>query len=310
MKNFALFGVAGYVAPRHLQAIKETGNNLIASLDKSDSVGVLDHYFPESKFFIEYERFDRYIEKIKRVDNLKLDYLSICTPNYLHDSHIRTALRLGANAICEKPLVLNPWNLEALEAIEKEADNSINTILQLRLHPEIIKLKERVKREVKKGKYDVDLTYITSRGNWYDVSWKGNEAKSGGVIANIGVHFFDMLGWVFGDLKENYVHERNSKTAAGYLEFEKARVRWFLSINQKYLSSVLKKTEGKMYRSITIDGDEIDFSTGFEKLHVKSYEEILKGRGFSLQDSKDSIDLMCKIRNKEIVNKREKHFLL
>ncbi len=310
MKNFALFGVAGFVAPRHLEAIKETGNNLIASLDKSDSVGVLDHYFPESKFFLEYERFDRFIEKAKRREGLQLDYLSICTPNYLHDSHIRTALRLGANAICEKPLVLNPWNLEALEAIEKESINSVNTILQLRLHPEIKKLKERVKKENLKEKYDVDLTYITSRGNWYAISWKGDEAKSGGVIANIGIHFFDMLGWVFGDLQDTYVHHRDDKTAAGYLEFEKARVRWFLSIDKDNLSSVIKNKTTKMYRSITINGEEIDFSKGFEKLHVKSYQEILQGNGFTLQDAKASIELMYKVRNEQIIDKREKHFLL
>ncbi|TCI91729.1 Gfo/Idh/MocA family protein [Tenacibaculum sp. M341] len=310
MKNFALFGVAGFVAPRHLEAIKETGNNLIASLDKSDSVGVLDHYFPESKFFLEYERFDRFIEKTKRREGLQLDYLSICTPNYLHDSHIRTALRLGANAICEKPLVLNPWNLEALEAIEKESVNSVNTILQLRLHPEIKKLKERVEKESVKEKYDVDLTYITSRGNWYSISWKGDDAKSGGVIANIGIHFFDMLGWVFGGLQDTYVHHRDDKTAAGYLEFEKARVRWFLSIDKDNLSSVIKNKTTKMYRSITINGEEIDFSKGFEKLHVKSYQEILQGNGFTLQDAKASIELMYKVRNEQIIDKREKHFLL
>lgn len=215
MKNFALIGAAGYIAPRHLKAIKDTDNILIAALDKNDSVGIMDSYFPKADFFVEFERFDRYIEKLKRQQNIQLDYVSICTPNYLHDSHIRMALRRGADAICEKPLVLNPWNVDALEAIEKESGNQIHTILQLRLHPSIIALKNKIDKENKKEKYEVDLTYITSRGNWYDISWKGDESKSGGIATNIGVHFFDMLSWIFGSVQENIVHLReNTKRQA------------------------------------------------------------------------------------------------
>ena len=225
MKNFALIGAAGYIAPRHLKAIKDTNNNLIAALDKFDSVGVMDSYFPNADFFVEFERFDRHIEKLKRNQHINLDYVSICTPNYLHDSHIRMALRSGADAICEKPIVLNPWNIDALAAIEKESQGKINTILQLRLHAAIIELKNKVDAASKKGKYEVDLTYITSRGKWYDVSWKGDESKSGGIATNIGVHFYDMLSWVFGDVQENTVHLREKNKAAGYLEFKNARVR-------------------------------------------------------------------------------------
>ena len=241
MKNFALIGAAGYIAPRHLQAIKETNNQLIAALDKFDSVGIMDRYFPNADFFVEFERFDRHIEKLKRA-NTSLDYVSICTPNYLHDSHIRMALRRGADAICEKPLVLNPWNVDALMDIEKESGQKIHTILQLRLHPSIIALKNKVDAaKQKKEKYEVDLTYITSRGSWYDVSWKGDESKSGGIATNIGVHFYDMLSWIFGGLQENQVHLRSKDKAAGYLEFEKARVRWFLSINEQDLPSHIQE---------------------------------------------------------------------
>ena len=231
MKNFALLGAAGYIAPRHFKAIKETNNLLIAALDKFDSVGVLDSYFPNADFFTEFERFDRHIEKLKR-NHTKLDYVSICTPNYLHDSHIRMALRRGADAICEKPLVLNPWNVDALMDIEKESGQKINTILQLRLHPSIIALKNKVMSAHKKEKYDIDLTYITSRGKWYDISWKGDESKSGGIATNIGVHFYDMLSWIFGEVQENVVHLRAKDKSSGYLEFKNARVRWFLSINE------------------------------------------------------------------------------
>ncbi|MDY0781365.1 Gfo/Idh/MocA family oxidoreductase [Tenacibaculum sp. IB213877] len=307
MKNFALIGVAGYIAPRHLKAIKETGNNLIASLDKSDSVGIIDSYFPNSDFFIEFERFDRHIEKLKRQQNIQLDYVSICTPNYLHDSHIRMALRRGADAICEKPLVLNPWNIDALEAIEKESGNKINTILQLRLHPSIIALKNKIEKEKKNEKYEVDLTYITSRGNWYNISWKGDESKSGGVTTNIGVHFFDMLSWVFGDVQENIVHLREKDKAAGYLEFEKARVRWFLSIDEKTLPKNIQERGDRTYRSITIDGEEIEFSGGFTDLHTLSYQEILKGNGFGLKEARQSIEVVHDIRNVEVINTGEKH---
>ena len=307
MKNFALIGAAGYIAPRHLKAIKETNNNLVAALDTFDSVGVLDSYFPNADFFVEFERFDRHIEKLKRQQNINLDYVSICTPNYLHDSHIRMALRSGANAICEKPIVLNPWNLDALAAIEKESKQKINTILQLRLHPSIIKLKEKVESENKNTKYDVDLTYITSRGKWYDISWKGDEAKSGGIATNIGVHFYDMLSWIFGNVQENVVYLREKNKAAGYLEFEKARVRWFLSIDENDLPNQIKETGQRTYRSITINEEELEFSNGFTELHTESYKEILKGNGFGLMDVKPSIEIVHDIRNNDLINKGEKH---
>lgn len=307
MKNFALIGVSGYIAPRHLKAIKDTKNNLIAALDKFDSVGVMDSYFPNADFFVEFERFDRHIEKIKRQQNIQLDYVSICTPNYLHDSHIRMALRRGADAICEKPLVLNPWNVDALQAIEKESGSRINTILQLRLHPSIIALKKKVDSENRKGKYDIDLTYITSRGNWYDVSWKGDESKSGGIATNIGVHFYDMLSWVFGNVQENVVHLREKNKAAGYLEFENARVRWFLSIDENSLPKEVQEKGQRTYRSIVVDGEEIEFSSGFTELHTESYKEILKGNGFGLVEAKSSIEIVHDIRNVSLVNLGEKH---
>lgn len=310
MKNFALIGAAGYIAPRHLRAIKETNNNLIAALDKFDSVGIMDSYFPNADFFVEFERFDRHLEKLKRQQNVQLDYVSICTPNYLHDSHIRMALRRGADAVCEKPLVLNPWNVEAIEAIEKESGNKVNTILQLRLHPSIMLLKNKIDSDNKRGKYDVDLTYITSRGSWYYTSWKGDESKSGGIATNIGVHFFDMLSWVFGGVQKNVVHHRQKDKAAGYLEFEKARVRWFLSIDENSLPKEIQERSLRTYRSITVDGEEIEFSGGFTELHTESYKEILKGNGFSLKDAKSSIEIVYDIRNSEILNLGEKHFLL
>jgi len=310
VKNFALIGMAGYIAPRHLKAIKETNNNLIAALDKFDSVGVMDSYFPKSDFFVEFERFDRHIEKIKRQFNVQLDYVSICTPNYLHDSHIRMALRRGADAICEKPLVLNPWNLEALQAIESESENKVNAILQLRLHPTIIALKEKISKSVLNQKHDVDLTYITSRGNWYDVSWKGDESKSGGIATNIGIHFFDMLSWIFGEVQENVVHLREVNKSAGYLEFENARVRWFLSIDEETLPKGIKEIKQKTYRSITINGEEIEFSGGFTELHTESYRCILEGKGFGLEDAKKSIEITSDIRNKSIEIKGEKHFYI
>jgi len=310
MKNFALIGVAGYVAPRHLKAIKDTGNTLIAALDKFDSVGVMDSYFPNADFFVEFERFDRHIEKIKRRDNLQLDYVSICTPNYLHDSHIRMALRRGADAICEKPLVLNPWNLEALQAIEKESNNKVNTILQLRLHPSIIALKKEIDTGKTDTKHDVDLTYITSRGSWYDISWKGDESKSGGIATNIGIHFFDMLSWIFGNVQESIVHMREKDKSAGYLEFEKARVRWFLSIDENTLPEEIKTKGQRTFRSITVDGKEIEFSGGFTELHTRSYEEVLKGNGFGLEDAKKSIEIASVLRTKEIQLKGEKHLFL
>jgi UDP-N-acetyl-2-amino-2-deoxyglucuronate dehydrogenase len=306
MKNFALLGAAGYIAPRHLKAIQDTNNNLIAALDKFDSVGIMDRYFPKADFFVEFERFDRHIEKLKR-NNINLDYVSICTPNYLHDAHIRMALRRGADAICEKPIVLNPWNIDALEAIEKETDNQINTILQLRLHESIIQLKNKVDSDNKNTKYDIDLTYITSRGKWYDISWKGDESKSGGIATNIGVHFYDMLSWIFGGVQENKVHLREKHKAAGYLEFEKARVRWFLSIDENSLPIEIKEKQQKTFRSITIDNQELEFSNGFTELHTDSYKEILLGKGFGLGEVKPSIEIVHDIRNLEIIRKGEKH---
>jgi len=302
-KNFALLGAAGYIAPRHFKAIKETGNTLIAALDKNDSVGILDSYFPKAHFFVEFERFDRHIEKITRQDNVSLDYVSICTPNYLHDSHIRMALRRGASAICEKPLVLNPWNIDALVDIEKESKGTINSILQLRLHPSIIALKEKIANGPKDKIYDVDLTYLTSRGNWYHVSWKGDASKSGGIATNIGVHFYDMLSWVFGPLKKNVVHQRKEDSAAGYLEFEQARVRWFLSINEDLLPKQIAASGQRTYRSITVNGEEIEFSGGFTDLHTLSYEAILNGNGFGLEASRTSIEIVHDIRNAEITKK-------
>ncbi len=296
-KNFALIGVGGYIAPRHLQAIKATNNNLIAALDKFDSVGIMDSYFPDAHFFVEFERFDRHIEKLKRKRNVLLDYVSICTPNYLHDAHIRMALRRGAHAICEKPIVINPWNIDQLIEIEKESDRKVYSILQLRIHESIIALKKKVDEGPKDKIYDVDLTYLTSRGNWYHSSWKGDVSKSGGIATNIGVHFYDMLSWIFGAVKQNKVHLLDDNAAAGYLEFEKARVRWFLSIDYNNIPEKAKAEGKRTYRSITVDGEEIEFSSGFTELHTKSYESILQGGGYGLEDSKQSIEIVHDIRN-------------
>ena len=279
MKNFALIGAAGYIAPRHFKAIKDTKNILIAALDKFDSVGIMDSYFPQADFFTEFERFDRHIEKLKR-NGTHLDYVSICTPNYLHDSHIRMALRRGADAICEKPIVLNPWNIDALADIQEESGHRIYTILQLRLHPSIKALKEKVENSQKDQKFDVDLTYITSRGGWYHVSWKGDPSKSGGITTNVGIHFFDMLNWIFGDVQQNDIYVREASKASGYLEFENARVRWFLSTDENDLPEEMIEKGQRTYRSILIDKEEIEFSGGFTELHTESYEEILKGNGF------------------------------
>lgn len=310
MKNFALIGAAGYIAPRHLKAIKDTDNQLIAALDKFDSVGVMDSYFPNADFFTEFERFDRHIEKLKR-NNTHLDYVSICTPNYLHDSHIRMALRRGADAICEKPLVLNPWNVDALQDIEKESGNKIHTILQLRLHPSIIALKKKIDNNPSDTKYDVDLSYITSRGNWYHISWKGDQSKSGGVATNIGIHFYDMLGFLFGEVQESQVHLREDSKSSGYLEFEKARVRWFLSIDENDLPQEIKNKNQRTYRSITVNNEEIEFSGGFTELHTESYKNILEGNGFGLTDAKPSIEIAHSIRNSELVlNSNLKHRFL
>ncbi len=351
MKNFALIGAAGYIAPRHLKAIKETGNRLITAVDKFDSVGILDSYFPETSFFTEFERFDRHVEvlrakgttgmtgtterggdgeKERRRDEeieeatgtdvarnvsarnvsarnffppeeaeegRQVDYVSVCTPNYLHDAHIRFGLRVGADVICEKPLVLNPWNIEALAIIEKETGKKVFNILQLRLHPSIIALKKRISEGPENKIYDLDLTYITSRGKWYYTSWKGDVSKSGGIATNIGVHFYDMLGWVFGEVKENIVHVASHDRISGFLQFEKARVRYFLSINEETLPSAIRVAGKRTYRLLEMDGEEIEFSDGFTDLHTESYRQILQGNGFPLLEAMPSIRLVHDIRH-------------
>lgn len=296
MKNFAIIGVAGYIAPRHLRAVKDTGNNLAAAYDVFDSVGIIDSFFPDASFFTEFELFDRHLSKMKR-EGKGVDYLSICTPNYLHDAHIRYGLRLGADIICEKPLVLNPWNIDALLVAEKESGKRVNTILQLRLHPAIQKLRERVANSPEGKVFDVDLTYITSRGNWYYTSWKGDERKSGGVATNIGVHFYDMLAWVFGALRGNTVHVSSHDRVAGILEFEKARVRYFLSINEETLPDDAKKAGKRTFRSLQMEGEEIEFSDGFTELHTDSYKKILAGEGFGLKDAKTAVEIVHGIRH-------------
>jgi UDP-N-acetyl-2-amino-2-deoxyglucuronate dehydrogenase len=299
MKNFALLGASGFVAPRHLKAIKNTGNELIAALDPFDSVGIIDSYFPKANFFVEPERFDRFLEKRKYEDELKLDYLSICTPNYLHDAHIRMALRRGADAICEKPLVLNPWNIDALEKIEQESGQKVWNVLQLRVHPSIIALKEKVDAAGKDKIFDVDLTYITSRGKWYYSSWKGKAEKSGGIATNIGVHFYDMLTWVFGGVKQNTVHLHTHDRAAGYMEFEKARVRWFLSINEDVLPEEVKSKGQRTFRSIRLEGEEVEFSTGFTDLHTRVYEGILSGNAYGLSEARTAIEIVHEVRTQK-----------
>ena len=311
MKKFALIGAGGYVAPRHMKAIKETGNVLIAALDPNDSVGIIDSYFPNADFFTEFERFDRHLEKLRRENNQRIDYISICSPNYLHDAHIRFALRIGADAICEKPLVLNPWNVDALEEIARETGKTVNTILQLRLHPAILDLKKRVDKSPKGKKYDIDLAYITARGHWYMISWKGNVAKSGGVATNIGVHFFDILQWIFGEVKCNVVQLNEPQRAAGFLELEHARVRWFLSIMRDDLPQEPERGKSVAYRSMTINDEEIDFSCGLTDLHTKSYQEILNGKGFTLQDTKPSVEIVSTIRRAKTIGlKGDYHPLL
>jgi len=299
-KNFGIIGVAGYIAVKHLHAIKETGNNLLASLDKFDSVGRIDSYFPESDFFVEFERFDRHFDKLKRTGT-KIDYVSICSPNYLHDSHIRFALRQQAEAICEKPIVLNPWNIDALQEIENETGRKIYTVLQLRLHPKILELRDKIRNGPKGKIYDIDMTYITSRGNWYSISWKGDIQKSGGVATNIGIHFFDMLSWIFGDTRKNIVHISEPHKAAGYLELENARVRWFLSLDYDDIPVKCKEAGKRTLRTITVDGEEIEFSEGFADLHTLTYKEILAGRGFGLKEARQSVETAYTIRNSKPV---------
>ncbi|MBF0300615.1 MAG: Gfo/Idh/MocA family oxidoreductase [Oligoflexia bacterium] len=301
-KNFALLGAAGYIAPRHFRAIKETGNNLVAIFDPNDSVGVIDQYFMNACYFKEFERFDRHIEKLRRSrDHSKIDYVSICSPNYLHDAHVRFALRVDAEAICEKPLVLNPWNIDSLVNMEKELGKKVNAILQLRLHPSIATLKSTIDQCKKENnrRYNVDLTYITTRGMWYLYSWKGDPEKSGGVIANIGIHFFDMLVWIFGKIKTSRTHLLNNTKASGVLELEKATVRWYLSIDFLDFNKVKRDKEdfSTTYRSIKVDGKEMEFSNGFTDLHTISYRDILKGNGFGLEDARLGVEASYAIRN-------------
>ncbi|MFN3474822.1 MAG: Gfo/Idh/MocA family protein [Blastomonas sp.] len=302
MKNFALIGAAGYIAPRHMQAIRDTGNNLVMAQDPNDSVGIIDSYFPDAQFFTEFERFDRAVDKVRRSKSAdKVDFVSICSPNYLHDAHCRFALRSDADAICEKPIVLNPWNLDGLREIEIDTGRRIHTILQLRLHPAIRALKEKIAASPKDTKHEVDLTYITSRGNWYSHSWKAENGKSGGIATNIGVHFFDMLYFVFGDLQSNVVHLHDDRHAAGYLEYEHARVRWYMSIDLADVPEEARNRNQRTWRSITVDGEEIEFSGGFTDLHTLSYQSILAGESFDLEQNRTAIEAVAHIRNAPVV---------
>lgn len=310
--NFALIGAAGYVAPRHLKAIKDNGQKLVSALDVSDSVGIIDSYFPDASFFTEFERFDRHTEMLRRTgEESRVHYVSICSPNYLHDAHIRFALRERAHAICEKPLVLNPWNAEALLVIESETGKKVNTILQLRLHPSIIELKKKIDSAPKDKVFDIDLVYITPRGKWYNFSWKGDILKSGGVATNIGIHFFDMLIWIFGGVKNSILHISEYNKAAGLLELEKANVKWFLSIDREDLPQTKQPEKQKTFRSIKVDGEEFEFSEGFTDLHTISYREILAGKGFGIGDAYPSIEAAFMIRQAEAVGlKGEYHPIL
>ncbi|WP_420318299.1 Gfo/Idh/MocA family oxidoreductase [Ekhidna sp.] len=298
-KRFALIGASGYIAPRHMKAIKETGNGLVAALDPNDSVGIIDSYFPDAEFFTEFERFDRHIDKLRRKEK-GVDYVSICSPNYLHDAHMRFALRSDAHAICEKPLVLNPWNIDSLLDIEKKSDKHIFTILQLRLHPAVVELKKKVAQEPDKI-WDIDLTYLTSRGKWYYTSWKGDLSKSGGISTNIGIHFFDMLTWIFGGVKKNTVHVNTHDRSGGFLELERANIRWFLSINADLLPAEIKSEGKTTYRSLKIGPDEFEFSGGFTDLHTQSYQKILAGNGFRIEETKAAIKIVHEIRNQQPV---------
>ncbi len=295
MKQFALIGAAGFIAPRHMRAIKDNGHSIVCALDKFDSVGILDSFFPNADFFTEYERFDRHIEKL-RLKKKPIDFVSVCSPNYLHDAHIRFGLRNDADVICEKPIVLNPWNIDSLADIEKQTGKKVYNILQLRLHPAIIALKKMVAEGPADKVYDVELTYITSRGNWYYSSWKGDLSKSGGIATNIGVHFYDMLSWVFGELKGNVVHLHQHDRAAGYLEFEKARVKWFLSIDSDTIPAEVKADGKRTFRSLSINGESFEFSDGFTELHTNSYKKILAGEGFGLLEAKTAIEIVHSIR--------------
>lgn len=301
MRNFAITGVAGYVAPRHLRAIRETGNRLVAACDPHDAVGVLDGYFDDVSYFREYERFDRHVEKLRRKgEEHRVHYLSICSPNYLHDAHIRFALRVGADAVCEKPLVLNPWNLDALSELERETGRRVSTILQLRVHPSMRALKEKLAASNGCGKKEIVLTYITSRGSWYLHSWKGDREKSGGLSSNIGIHFFDLLIWLFGPVRHSQVHVSDPRRESGWLELANANVRWFLSIDRNDLPFPSEPGKQTTYRSIVVDGEEIEFSGGFTDLHTISYREILDGKGFGIEDARVSIETAYNIRNARV----------
>lgn len=296
MKNFLLIGAAGYIAPRHMKAIKDTGNNLVAALDPFDSVGIIDSYFPEADFFTEFERFDRHVEKLKR-NGVNIDYVSICSPNYLHDAHIRFGLRIGADVICEKPIVLNPWNIKALEELESEYPGNIYNILQLRLHQSVIELKKKIDAGPKDKVYDIDLQYYTSRGKWYHHSWKGDPSKSGGIATNIGVHFFDMLMWIFGDIKENIVERHEESFASGKLVLEKGKVNWLLSVDYDRIPEHIRATGARTFRSIKVGEEEFEFSGGFTELHTYSYQHILDGQGFRISDARNAIQVVHDIRN-------------
>lgn len=300
MKNFLLIGAAGYIAPRHMKAIKDTGNNLIAALDPFDSVGIIDSHFPEADFFTEFERFDRHVEKLKR-KGTKIDYVSICSPNYLHDAHIRFGLRIGADVICEKPIVLNPWNVDALEELESEYPGNIYNILQLRLHDSVIELKKKIDNGPKNEVYDIDLQYYTSRGKWYHQSWKGDPSKSGGIATNIGVHFFDMLMWIFGDVIESEVHEHGKSQASGFMRLQKARVNWILSVDYENIPEHIRATGARTYRAITIGDQEFEFSGGFTELHTKSYQHVIDGNGFRIGVARKAIEIVSDIRNKNVI---------
>jgi UDP-N-acetyl-2-amino-2-deoxyglucuronate dehydrogenase len=309
LMKFGLIGAAGYIAPRHMGAIRDTGHEVVAAFDPNDSVGIMDSYFPNAHFFTEFERFDRHVDRQRRAGH-PLDYISIASPNYLHDSHVRFALRSGADAICEKPLVLNPWNIDGLQQIETDTGRRVNTILQLRLHPAIIALRERIALNPSAAKADVDLTYVTSRGRWYGQSWKGDQNKSGGIATNIGVHFFDMLHFVYGSLHSNIVHLSTPSKAAGYLEYQNARVRWFLSIDVNDVPAEERAKGKRTFRAITANGEHVEFSDGFTDLHKRSYEEILAGRGFGLEDNRVAIETVSTIREAPISTNGEKHPLV
>jgi UDP-N-acetyl-2-amino-2-deoxyglucuronate dehydrogenase len=302
MKNFAIIGAAGFVAPRHMKAIKDTGNNLVAAFDPFDSVGIIDSYFPNAEFFTEFERFDRHLERLKR-KGTPIDYITICSPNYLHDAHIRFGLRIGASVICEKPIVLNPWNVDALAELEKEYPGKINNILQLRLHSSVIELKNKIDNGPKNEVYDIDLKYFTSRGKWYHQSWKGDLNKSGGIATNIGVHFFDMLMWIFGDVMENEVFEHGASKASGFLRLKRARVNWILCVDYEEIPQEIRDTGARTYRSITIGEEEFEFSGGFTELHTDSYKHVLNGNGFGINEVYKAIDLVSQIRNADFKNK-------